>query len=78
MKLPESLAAALTAADEAYLIALCNKGTYNRAKNVLAALASPPQAECTPDGVQVQLGQVTCLIRAPLGDSRCSCPSSAV
>ena len=78
MKLPESLAAALTAADEAYLIALCNKGTYNRAKKDLAALASPPQAECTPDGVQVQLGQVTCLIRAPLGDSRCSCPSSAV
>lgn len=78
MKLPESLAAALAAADEAYLIALCNKGTYNRAKKDLAALASPPQAECTPDGVQVQLGQVTCLIRAPLGDSRCSCPSSAV
>ena len=49
MKLPESLAA-LTAADEAYLIALCNKGTYNRAKKDLAALASPPQAECTPMG----------------------------
>ena len=39
--LPQSLAAALAAADEAYLIGLSNKGTVNRAKKDLAALAAP-------------------------------------
>ena len=41
MELPRALASALCAADEDYLIALCNKGTVNRAKKDLAA--APPK-----------------------------------
>lgn len=77
MQIPEALSAALAAADENYLIGLCNKGTVNRAKKDLTALAEP---EAQPDGtgVTVRLGDTTCFITAPLGESRCSCPSSAV
>lgn len=77
MQIPEALSAALAAADENYLIGLCNKGTVNRAKKDLAALAEP---EAQPDGagVTVRLGDAACFITAPLGESRCSCPSSAV
>ena len=77
MAFSEELSAALVAADENYLIGLCNKGTVNRAKKDLAALADP---ETVPEnnGVTVKLGEVSCFITAPLGESRCSCPSSAV
>lgn len=77
MQLPKALSAALAAADENYLIGLCNKGTVNRAKKDLAVSASP---ETMPgqDGVTVRLGDISCLITAPLGESRCSCPSSAI
>ena len=77
MQIPEALSAALAAADENYLIGLSNKGTVNRAKKDLAALAEP---EAQPDetGVTVRLGDAACFITAPLGESRCSCPSSAV
>lgn len=77
MQIPEALSAALAAADENYLIGLCNKGTVNRAKKDLAALAEP---EAQPDGagVTVRLGDAACFITAPLGESRCSCPSSAI
>ena len=77
MQLPENLSAALAAADEDYLIGLCNKGTVNRAKKDLAALA-PPEAVSEQNGVTVRLGGVACFITSPLGESRCSCPSSAV
>ena len=77
MHLPEPLAAALAAADENYLIGLCNKGTVNRAKKDLAALDSPEVQE-TEDGVEVRVGDALCLIKAPLGESRCSCPSSGI
>lgn len=77
MQLPENLSAALTAADENYLTGLCNKGTVNRAKKDLAALTAP-EAVPEQDGVTVRLGDVTCFITSPLGESRCSCPSSAV
>ena len=77
MHFPEELSAALAAADENYLIGLCNKGTVNRAKKDLAALTDP---ECVPEngGVTVKLGDASCFITSPLGESRCSCPSSAV
>ena len=77
MELPEGLSAALAAADDNYLIGLCNKGTVNRAKKDLAALTDP---ECAPEGggVTVRLGEASCLITAPLGESRCSCPSSSL
>lgn len=77
MQLPEALSAALAAADENYLIGLCNKGTVNRAKKDLAALAEP-EAEPEGTGVTVRLGDAACFITAPLGESRCSCPSGAI
>ena len=67
MKLPGPLAAALAAADDHYLIGLCNKGTVNRAKKDLAALAEP-SVTVTEEGAQVQMGDVTCQICAPLGE----------
>ena len=77
MKLPEDLAAALAAAGEEYLIGLCNKGTVNRAKKDLAALP-PPDVQVKEEGAEVRMGEITCLIRAPLGESRCSCPSTGI
>lgn len=77
MQLPEALSAALAAADEDYLVGLCNKGTVNRAKKDLAALAEP-EAEPEGAGVTVRLGDAACFITAPLGESRCSCPSGAI
>ena len=77
LHIPEGLAAALAAADEAYLVGLCNKGTVNRAKKDLAAL-TPPQAKAEGEAVEVRMGDVTCRIQAPLGESRCSCPSSGI
>ena len=77
MVLPEKLAVALAAADDAYLIGLSNKGTLNRAKKDLAALENP---EITPEeeGIRVKMGEISCLIKAPLGESNCSCPSGAM
>ena len=77
MQLSEDLSAALAAADENYLTGLCNKGTVNRAKKDLAAL-SAPEAVPEQDGVTVKLGDISCFITTPLGESRCSCPSSAI
>lgn len=77
MTLPQSLAAALAAADEAYLIGLSNKGTVNRAKKDLTALAAP-QLQVEGQEAEVRMGDVVCRIRAPLGDSSCSCPSSGI
>lgn len=76
MSISATLAAALAAADDNYLIGLSNKGTLNRARKDLAALSDP---QITPEGetVRVQLGEITCVIKAPLGESTCSCPSSA-
>lgn len=77
MNIPEKLAAALAAADDAYFIGLSNKGTFNRAKKDLAALTDP---EITPEGegVRVTMGDNICVIKVPLGESTCSCPSSAM
>ena len=77
MDFPEGLSAALAAADENYLVGLCNKGTVNRAKKDLAALTDP-ETVSENGGVTVRLGDVSCLITSPLGESRCSCPSSAI
>lgn len=74
--LPAPLAAALAQADEAYLAGLSNKGTVNRAKKDLEKLSITAEAQA--DAVQVSLGDAQCLIRAPLGDSTCSCPSQAM
>lgn len=76
MEFPEALRAALSGADDAYLIGLSNKGTFNRARKDLANLT--PAAQSSGDGVEVTIGSEKCTIRAPLGGSSCSCPSSAM
>lgn len=77
MELPKALTAALTGADEEYLIGLCNKGTVNRAKKDLAAGISP-EIQVEGEAVTLNLGEVSCQIRSPLGESTCSCPSSGI
>ena len=59
MDFPAELSAALAAADENYLVGLCNKGTVNRAKKDLDALTDP---EGVPEsnGVTVRLGEASC------------------
>lgn len=72
MDLSKELRTALAAADDAYLIGLSNKGTLNRAKKDLAALTP------TMEGEYVTIGTEKCAIRVPLGDSKCSCPSTSM
>lgn len=76
MQIPESIRAALAAADDDYLIGLSNKGTVNRAKKDLQALT--PTAEAAGETVVVTMGSETVMLAAPLGRSTCSCPSSSV
>ena len=77
MEIPQTLRAALLSADEEYLIALCNKGTVNRAKKDLAALR-PELGQTEGEAVTVSVGDAVCTITAALGSSTCSCPSSAM
>ncbi len=74
--IPAELLAALTAADESYLIGLSNKGTVNRAKKDLAK--ETPVPEPSGNGVRVSIGGESCTITAPLGRSTCSCPSTTM
>lgn len=76
MMIPESIRAALAAADDDYLIGLSNKGTLNRAKKDLAAVT--PTAEAAGEMVVVTMGDETVMLLAPLGKSMCSCPSSSM
>ena len=76
MEIPESIRAALAAADDDYLIGLSNKGTVNRAKKDLESLI--PTAEAAGEMVVVTMGSETVMLFAPLGKSMCSCPSSSV
>lgn len=77
MILPAPLAAALAAADEDYLVGLSNKGTVNRARKDLAG-GSEPTAVVEGEEAAVRFGEVCCRIRAPLGESLCSCPSASI
>lgn len=76
MNIPESIRAALAAADDDYLLGLSNKGTLNRAKKDLQNLT--PTAEAGKDLVVVTMGSETVMLFAPLGKSMCSCPSSSM
>ncbi len=76
MGIPETLRAALAAADEGYLIGLSNKGTVNRAKKDLQTKA--PVLEAGDDCVNVSIGGERCTITVPLGNSKCTCPSTAM
>lgn len=76
MTIPEALRAALAAADDGYLTGLSNKGTFNRAKKDLAAWT--PKGETAGEIVVVSMGGETVMVKAPLGSSLCSCPSSSM
>ncbi len=76
MNLPEKLRAALAAADDDYLIGLSNKGTLNRAKKDLAALT--PTGEAAGEMAVVTMGSETVMLTLPLGQSKCTCPSSSM
>lgn len=76
MNIPESLRTALASAGDEYLVGLSNKGTLNRAKKDLAALN--PTAEAGGELVVVTMGDATCMLKAPLGESMCSCPSTSM
>lgn len=76
MNIPESIRAALAAADDDYLIGLSNKGTVNRARKDLQNLT--PSAEAAGEMVVVTMGSETVMLTAPLGKSTCSCPSSSL
>ncbi|MCI8820996.1 MAG: hypothetical protein HFI15_00530 [Lachnospiraceae bacterium] len=63
-------------ADDDYLIGLCNKGTVKRAYKDLAQ--EEPSVTWKGEGAEVTLKEETCLIRLPLGESTCSCPSRSI
>ena len=77
MEISQALSSALLSADEDYLIALCNKGTVNRAKKDLSAL-QPEIKQIEGETVTVAVGDTVCTITAPLGSSTCTCPSSTM
>lgn len=77
MEIPQTLHSALLSADEEYLIALCNKGTVNRAKKDLSA-AQPEIKQIEGETVTLSVGDAVCTITAPLGNSTCTCPSSSM
>ncbi len=77
MEIPQALYSALLSADEEYLIALCNKGTVNRAKKDLSA-AQPEITHIEGQTVTLTVGDTVCTITAPLGSSTCTCPSSSM
>ena len=75
MELPQKLRAALLAADEEYLTALCNRGTVNRAKKDLAS--TQPEARGTDgDAVTLAVGDAVCTITAPLGNTYAPVPAA--
>ena len=77
MEIPQALSAALLSADEEYLIALCNKGTVNRAKKDLSAV-QPEVTQMEDEAVTLTVGDTVCTITVPLGSSTCTCPSSSM
>ena len=77
MKIPQTLTAALLSADEEYLIALCNKGTLNRAKKDLATI-QPEVKQAEGESITLSVGDAICTIILPFGNSTCTCPSSTM
>ncbi len=62
--------------DDDYLAGLSNKGIVKRAYKDLNQ--EQPAAVWQEEEVQVTLREETCVIRAPLGKSSCSCPSRSI
>ena len=72
----EQLRAVLRQVDDDYLTGLSNKGIVKRAYKDLAE--ESPGMEWQEETAQVTLKSETCLIKNPLGESTCSCPSSGI
>ena len=72
----EKLKSLIQQADDDYLIGLCNKGTVKRAYKDLEQ--ETPALTWQEQEAQVTLKEETCVIRAPLGESACTCPSRSV
>lgn len=72
----EELKKLLAQTDEEYLIGLSNKGTVKRAYKDLEQ--ESPSVVWEGEEAEVTLKEAVCRIRAPLGESTCSCPSRSV
>lgn len=72
----EQLQAALQQADDDYLVGLSNKGIWKRAYKDLEG--ETPSLTWQGEDAQVTLSSETCVIKNPLGESTCSCPSSGI
>ncbi|MBR4320156.1 MAG: SWIM zinc finger family protein, partial [Oscillospiraceae bacterium] len=71
-----SLQQALSEADENYFIGISNKGIYKRACKDLENI--DVSVNYQDDSAEVTLSGETCLIKNPLWESSCSCPSRSV
>lgn len=72
----EELKALIRQADDDYLVGLSNKGTVKRAYKDLEQ--ESPTLTWQDSEAQVTLREETCIIRMPLGESGCSCPSRSI
>lgn len=72
----DRLMAMIKDVDDDYLIGLSNKGTVKRAYKDLDQ--EMPVVTWEEEGAKVALKEETCVIRMPLGESTCSCPSRSV
>lgn len=62
--------------DEDYLTGLSNKGTVKRAAKDLEK--ESPVLTWTDEGAEIALKEEKCVIRAPLTESGCTCPSRSI
>ena len=72
----EELKRLLLQTDEEYLIGLSNKGTVKRAYKDLEQ--ETPSVTWDGEEAEAAWKEAVCRIRAPFGDSTCSCPSRSV
>lgn len=72
----EELKSLLRQADDDYLAGLSNKGTVKRAYKDLEL--ESPALTWKDKEAQIDLREETCIIRVPLGNSGCSCPSRSI
>lgn len=75
----DSLKAFIRQVDDDYLAGLANKGILKRAYKDLEQEKSALLLEESPEGeAKVTLKEVRCVLRMPLAESACSCPSHSI
>ncbi len=72
----EALKALIKNVDDDYLIGLSNKGTVKRAYKDLEQ--EMPKLTWQGEEASVSLKEENCMLRSPLGESICSCPSHSI